>query len=377
MDTPRIAVLGTRGIPNIQGGVEKHCEELYPPLVSKGCKVRLYARKGYVESTPAFYKGVEILPLWAPRKKNLEAITHTLAGLIHVGLHRKEFDIVHIHAIGPSLLVPLARLLGLKVVVTNHGPDYDRQKWGKFAKSMLKLSEKIGAKFATSVIAVSHHIRESVFDKCGARAVYIPNGVEIPEKLAPGPFLQKYGLEKNRYILAVGRLVPEKGFHDLLEAYAGIDTSWKLAIAGDADHQDDYSRDLKAVAAGIPGVIMTGFIKGDPLRELYSNAGLFVLPSYHEGLPIAALEAMSYGVPTLLSDIPANMELARECETFPPKEPKRLAAAIESFLENPEAFFDEKTANARRERLQSEFNWDRISERTLNLYEEILSRPSA
>lgn len=364
----RIAVIGLRGIPEVQGGVERHCQLLYPRLVRAGHKVTIIGRSPYIAKTPYAFEGVQVVPVWSPRKKSLEAIVHTFLALIWVWLHKKDFDLIHIHAIGPALLAPLARLTGLKVVVTNHGPDYDRQKWGRVAKWVLRTGEKLGARFAHSMITVSRTIRELMRDKHAIAAEYIPNGVVLPEKIPSGPVLEKFGLTKGRYILAVGRLVPEKGFHDLIEAFSRIDCDWKLALVGDADHEDAYSLGLKAKAKNTAGVVMTGFQKGAALGELYSNAGLFVLPSSHEGLPIVGLEAMSYELPMILSDIPANREIAEPQELFPVGDVTALAAKIKSFLDTPELLSSEEALTRKRERLDQEFNWDRIAEQTAQVY---------
>lgn len=367
----RIAVLGLRGFPGVQGGVEKHCQELYPRLTRYNCEITVLARKGYVEENPYVYRGVKIIPLWAPRMKALEAICHTIVGLGWLAGHRREYDVVHLHAIGPSLLTPLARWLGFRVLVTNHGPDYDRQKWGALARSMLRLGEFLGTRYAHRVIAVSKHIKAQLWTKYGKAAQYIPNGVNIPEKVSTRQALNDFGLEPGRYILAVGRLVPEKGFHDLLEAFAEIGSGWKLAIVGHADHQGRYSKTLIQRAKQINNVVMTGFQKGRGLAELYSNAGLFVLPSYHEGLPIVALEAMSYNLPILLSDIPANQEVAFSGETFPLGNKEVLVRKLQAFLDNPSAIASPQLLREKAAHLKTEFNWDVIAQQTFILYQTV------
>ncbi len=366
----RVAVVGTRGFPNVQGGVERHCEELYPRLVKLGCSVRVYARKCYIGNERRNYKGVEIYPLWAPQKKSIEAVVHTFLAVLHAGLNRKNFDIVHIHAIGPSLLTPLARMFGFKVIVTNHGPDYDRQKWGFFAKTFLRLGEYAGSCFATRIISVSKHIKKTIEQRYNRQSLYIPNGVTIQPHTRPGTVMNKYGLKKGGYILAVGRLVPEKGFHDLLDAFAGIDTNWKLVIAGGADHEDDYSRGLREKAGKDSRVVLTGFITGPALSEVYSNAGFLVLPSYHEGLPITILEAMSYGLPVLASRIPANMELLTNEEwSFPAGD---IASMKEKMSEFIHASLGKDLASVNKKRIQEEFNWDNIAKETMKVYNSVL-----
>jgi glycosyltransferase involved in cell wall biosynthesis len=282
----------------------------------------------------------------------------------------EKYDIVHIHAIGPSLLVPLARVLGLKVVVTNHGHDYARQKWGAFAKAVLKLGEKFGTRFASSVIAVSRPIQRALKERYGRDSQYIPNGIVIPEKIPPGNALAQYGLHPGRYVLAVGRLVPEKGLHDLVKVFNGLSTDWNLVIAGDADHEDDYSLSLKKLSSSNPKIVMTGFIKGDTLGEIFSNAGIFVLPSYHEGLPIVLLEAMSYDLPCLVSGIPANLEIVSdERSVFAPGDVGALSDKLRQGISSSGRKDD--TAKNRR-RLEEEFSWDLIAEKVLRVYEAVI-----
>jgi len=364
-------VLGLRGIPDVQGGVEKHCQELYPRLAKNGYAITVLARKGYVPKKPYEYKKIRVIPLWAPKKKNLEAILHTTHGLLWLVRHHRDYDILHIQGIGPSLLAYFVRKLGFCLVVTNHGPEYNRQKWGMIAKKMLRLGERIGARHAYLVIAVSKHIKNLLFENYESVAAYIPNGANLPERVPAGITLSKFGLESGRYFLAVGRLVPEKGFHDLLDAYVKLDTDWKLVIVGDADHKDKYSFNLKKKAEQINGVVMTGFQKGKALSELYSNAGLFVLPSYHEGLPIVALEAMSYKLPMLLSGIPANKELALPEETFPAGNVEILSQKLQSVIESPSSLNSPQIIAQKKRRLETEFNWDVIAHQTADLYQAV------
>ena len=366
----RIAVLGTRGIPEVMGGVETHCQALYPRLVAKGHSVTLFARKGYVaDGAPATYHGVEVIPLWTPRRKSLEAICHTAYGVLWIACHRRRFDLVHIHAIGPALLIPLAKLIGLRVVMTHHGADYDRKKWGPLAKWVLRQGEKVGCRFASAVITVSRHIKTCIKELYGTNGQFIPNGVPVPIRLHAGTTLMRYGLEPSRYILAMGRLVPEKGFHDLLSAFGGIETDWKLIIAGAADHEDDYSRGLLRQAQSDRRVVMAGFVKGKELAELLSCAALFVLPSYHEGLPIAVLEAMSYGLPLLTSDIPANKELAPAEVTFPVGDIAALRDKLTAFVACP------WNGDAGRDLVSREYDWDVIADSTEKVYLSVMPQP--
>ncbi|WP_369683315.1 glycosyltransferase, partial [uncultured Muribaculum sp.] len=235
----KIYVLGTRGIPYVAGGVETHCERLYPRLAAMGMDVTVVRRRCYVAPRNE-YRGVRLIDVYAPRIKSLEAICHTLLGVVKAGIDRA--DVVHLHAVGPSLLVPLARLLGMKVVVTNHGHDYEREKWGRAARAVLRMGERVGVRFANEVIAISQPIADVLESKYGRGDVtVIPNGVEPACVTEGDDYLKSIGVERGRYVLAVGRLVKEKGFHDLIKAFGKIRTKgFRLVIAGDADHRDDY-----------------------------------------------------------------------------------------------------------------------------------------
>ena len=312
----KIVVTGTRGIPNIMGGVETHCEELFPRLARRGYDVTIIRRSNYVEDDLKVWKGVTLATIASPKKKSLEAIVHTFRAIKEA--KRMGADVVHIHAIGPALLAPYAKMLGMKVVFTHHGPDYDRDKWGLTAKTMLKLGERMGCLFADDVIVISNVIKDLIARKYGrTKNVHlIYNGVSHPEICDYPEYFEELGIEKGRYILGMCRFVPEKNLHHLVEACSRIDMKGcKLVLAGDTDFEDDYSRGLKEMARK-NGVVLTGFIKGRKLHSLLTNCRCYCLPSSHEGLPIALLEAMSYGVKTVVSDIPANMEVGLDKEDY-------------------------------------------------------------
>lgn len=355
----KILVTGTRGIPDIQGGVETHCQELYPRLAAMGHDITVVCRSPYVGAGhPDSYKGVHLVTLKAPHKKSFEAIVHTWRA---VRLARKmKADIIHIHAIGPALLAPVARLMGLKVVTTNHGPDYDRQKWGRMAKLMLRTGERAGTKASNQVIVISTVIADILERDYGRKdANLIYNGVNPPQRTADTDYIKSLGLEPGRYIVALGRFVKEKGFHDLMKAWKQLSGDWKLAIAGDADHEDAYSLDLKH-QANEARVVLTGFIKGKRLNQLMSHAALFAMPSYHEGLPIALLEAMSYGLDVAVSDIPANrLPILEKSDFFPVGDAAALAKLLEAKLSK---------APKRRAYDLSAYDWDRIACQTEAVY---------
>lgn len=304
-----VIFLGLRGFPNVQGGVETHVQNLCTSLAALGCDVEVIVRPRYQSSNiGSTWQGIRFKRIWAPRSKSLESIVHTFLGILYAAVKRP--DILHIHAIGPALLTPLARVLGLKVVVTHHGPDYDRQKWGRAARTTLRLGEQFGMKFANRRIAISGVIAALVREKYACDSVLIPNGVNLPDLPKSFSTLDRFCLETGKYVLLVGRMVPEKRHHDLIAAFIHASVNgWKLVLVGAPDHPNSYSQSITTLAAGTEGVVCTGFQSGTDLSELYANAGVFVLPSSHEGLPIAILEALSYGLPVIASDIPANAEI--------------------------------------------------------------------
>ena len=356
----KIVVTGTRGIPNVMGGVETHCEELFPRLARRGFDVTVIRRKSYVNDGLKEWRGVRLVDVESPKKKSFEAIIHTFRAINEA--KRSGADILHIHAIGPALLVPYAKMLGMKVAFTHHGPDYDRDKWGTAAKTMLKLGERFGCLFADDVIVISTVIRNLIKRKYGRteRVHLIYNGVSQPEICDYPEYFQELGIEKGKYILGMCRFVPEKNLHHLVEAFARTDAKdCKLVLAGDTDFEDDYSRRLKETARK-NGVILTGFVKGRKLHSLLTNCRCYCLPSSHEGLPIALLEAMSYRVPVIVSDIPANLEvgLSPDCY-FPCGDVDALAAKLGDILAQPTRHVDYD---------MGKYDWDKIADQTAAVY---------
>ena len=360
----KIIVTGTRGIPGIQGGVETHCEELFPRVADQNHEIIVVRRPqfkqpGFEETT---YKGVTIKDLRSLSGKYMEALMHTISAVCYA--RSINADIVHIHAIGPALAAPLARMLGMKVVVTHHGPDYDRQKWGKFSKRVLKTGERLGAKYANRVIVISKHIEDMLQTKyrVGDKLCLIHNGVKLSAP-SVGNFVDSLGLEPQKYILAVGRFVEEKGFDLLINAFSKADHGdLKLVIAGDADHPDQYSEKLKKMATE-NGVILTGFIQKEQLAQLYAATRLFVLPSYHEGLPISLLEAMNCHCDVLVSDIPANKEVGLVSEDyFRCGDEESLISCLK--IKMSEVFRPRKYN-------MDKYDWEFIAEKTKEVYDDL------
>jgi glycosyltransferase involved in cell wall biosynthesis len=316
----KICAIGLRGIPDVMGGIESHCQQLYPKMVRQGAEVTVLARSPYVSQKRYNYEGVEVISVWALRHKLLETFLHTFIAILYARLFVRP-DIVHLHAIGPALFTPFARLLGMKVMVTHHGADYDRQKWSPLAKKVLKLGEKMGVKYGNAVLVVGRTLTEQLklrFPNESDKVQYVPNGMlpKFAEDVSDSFLPEDLYLQPYNYVLAVGRLVPEKGFHDLVQAYNKAGIAERLVIVGDADHVDEYASTL--LANGNEKVIFAGRRSGNELHALFKYATLFVLPSYHEGLPIVALEAISAGTPVILSDIFPNKDIEAKNDSYFP-----------------------------------------------------------
>ena len=366
----KIVVTGTRGIPNIMGGVETHCEELFPRIAKRGFDVTVIRRTNYVKDDLKEWNCVKLVNIDSPKKKSFEAIIHTFRAINEA--KRLKADILHIHAIGPALLVPYAKILGMKVVFTHHGPDYDRDKCGFAAKTMLKLGERMGCMFADEVIVISDVIRNLIKRKYNrtSHVHLIYNGVSQPEICDYPEYFNELGIEKGKYILGMCRFVPEKNLHHLVEAFTKIKNrdgaeDIKLVLAGDTDFEDDYSRNLKEMARK-NGVVLTGFIKGKKLHSLLTNCRAYCLPSSHEGLPIALLEAMSYGVKVIVSDIPANKEVGLpESDYFPVGNVDALEEKLKAVIGQPLQHIDYD---------MKKYDWEKIADQIKDVYSELANK---
>lgn len=367
----RVMMLGLRGFPDVQGGIEKHAENLCPLLAGMGCDVEVIVRSPYQpHATGEVWKGVRFRPIWSPRSQKLETFVHSFLGVVYAAIRRP--DILHIQAIGPALMTPLARLLGLRVIVTHHGPDYDRQKWGRLARFVLRMGEHVGMRYSNKRVAISNVILKLVQAKHRVACALIPNGVVPPLLPETRGVLEEFGLERGRYVLMVGRLVQEKRHLDLIDAFAqaGI-PGWKLVLVGAADHSNEYTELLHRTAQATSGVVMTGFQTGVALQELYAHAGFFVLPSSHEGLPIALLEALSYGLPVIASNIPANLEVAlAHRHYFPLGNIEALASALREFSQQP---CDEAARALVRESVSRKYDWKAVAVMTMQVYQDAIA----
>jgi glycosyltransferase involved in cell wall biosynthesis len=362
-------VLGVRGIPNIQGGIETHAEQLYPRLAKLGCNVEVLVRAPFVASGRRSFGAIQLRRIWCPRQPGLEALVHSVLGALYAAVARP--DILHIHAIGPAIVTPIARLFGLRVVVTNHGPDYDRDKWGRTARWVLRTGERVGTRYAHARIAVSKVIADLVRTKYGCESELIRNGVVPAQWQHATDQVERFGLVPGRYFLQVSRIVPEKRQLDLIRAFVlARPVGWRLALVGEIT-ADSYSKRVES-AAHASGVVLTGYSSGSTLEQLYSHAGAFVLPSSHEGLPIAMLEALSYGLPALASDIPANREIGLDNSSYFPL--GDLAALAEGLKRLAQSSQGTKSQATRKPWLIDDYNWDKIAQQTFAVYRKVTNQ---
>jgi len=332
-----VMVVGLRGLVGVQGGIETHARMLYPRLARLGCEIEVLHRSRYYRPAERRrrWHGLTLTYVWSPVTPGLETAVHTFLCVLYAAIRRP--DILHLHAVGPGFLAPLARLFGLRVVLTHHGADYDREKWGRLAKGLLRAGERFGVRFASRSIAVSPAIQQEIEMRFGIDVTMIPNGAPHARHMRAGDTLARFELTKRRYVLCVARIDPTKRQLDLVAAFERARLrGWKLAIVGGAAPNDAYLTSIENRARSNPDIVLTGYQDGAALRELYSNAGLFVLPSSLEGHPIAVLEAASYGVPILASAIPANLfvPLPRD-RFFPVGDTARLATLLRAAAAEP------------------------------------------
>jgi glycosyltransferase involved in cell wall biosynthesis len=361
-----VAVLGLRGFPNVQGGIETHAEHLYPIVSKMGCEVICITRSPYHNMSE--WEGVRFVPLWTLKSKYFEAILHSFVGALWAAFRRPR--ILHVHGVGPSLVVPLVRLFGIKVVVTHHGPDYDREKWNAIAKAVLRLGESWGMRFANERIVISPVIDDMIRSRYGLESNLIPNGVDLPDMSADDEAVERFGLARNRYVVLVSRFVPEKRHLDLIRAFEKLNLDgMKLVLVGDADHPDSYTRSLKEAASRNPDVVLTGFLQGEALAAVFKNARVFVLPSSHEGLPISLLEALSFGLPCLASDIPANLSVGLDKKHyFKLGDVDQLASKLQSIIATP---WSDEDRESIRKWVAETYDWTRIARQTVEVYEKL------
>ena len=372
----RIAMIGHKRIPSREGGVEIVVEELATRMAALGHDVTCYNRGGknvldkkVKVYTQKSYKGVKLKKCFTIDKKGLAAMTSSFFGTLKI-LFSKA-DVVHYHAEGPCAMIPLIKFFTKKrIIATIHGLDWQRAKWGTgFASKYIKFGEKMAAKYADEIIVLSKNVQDYFKNTYNRETNFIPNGVSKPKILAANIINKKYNLKKDDYFLFLGRIVPEKGVHYLIDAYNQINTKKKLVISGGASDTDKYYLELKEKSKNNKNIIFTGFVKGEELEELYSNAYVYVLPSDLEGMPLSLLEAMSYGNCCLTSDIPECATVMEDKGvTFKKSNIKNLKKVLQELSNQKEKVTKYKKES--QDYILKKYNWNEIVNETLTLYKK-------
>lgn len=372
----KIAMLGHKRIPSREGGIEIVVEELATRMLEQGHEVTCYNRRGHHISGKKFsdgsdklveYKGIKLKSVLTIEKKGLAAMSSSFFAAVSAALGK--YDVVHFHAEGPCAMLWLPKLFGKKCIATVHGLDHQRAKWGKFAKAYIMLGEKVAVKFADEIIVLSQNVQNYFKETYGIETKFIPNGVNRPEKIEPRLITEKYGLYGDDFICFLARLVPEKGVAYLIDAFKQVKTKKKLVIAGGSSDTDAFMQDLIKRAEGDNRIIFTGFVQGQILEELYSNAYLYTLPSDLEGMPLSLLEAMSYGNCCLVSDIAECVEVVEDKSViFKKGDVEDLRNELQELCDNPEIVQRYKLKAS--DFICNKYNWDDVVKQTLMLYKK-------
>lgn len=367
-------MIGLRGIPATHGGVERAVEHLSVELAERGHAVTVYGRTAYADTRLEHYRGVDLRHLPQVDTKHLEAASHTLIAVLDA-LRSRSFDVLHIHASGPALFSLLPRLVGTPTVVTVHAEDWRREKWGRLAQRALRVGLRVAATVPDRTIVVSQELRRQLNEAYGAETVHIPNGIDPQEFVEATPV---EGLEPGRFLLFLGRLVPEKQVHTLLRAFARTDVDRRLVIAGPGTHTSGYVREVKALAAADPRVTLLGPVYGAQKAWLLRNAEALVQPSTLEGMPIVLLEAAACTCPCLVSDIPEHMEVVRSgasvhALTFRVGDEADLARALEGVVAGEARIH----GRALHDIVLDSYRWAGIAERTEVVYREAIAARGA
>ncbi|MFA6369859.1 MAG: glycosyltransferase family 4 protein [Patescibacteria group bacterium] len=369
----KIAFIGQKGIPTKTGGVERYVENLAVNMVKAGHEVTVYSRSSYNTEKLKEWNGIRIITTPTIASKNLDAIISTFFACLD--LIRRRYDIIHIQSIGPGSLLWLAKLLKprTRVVFTFHCQDYYHKKWGRFAKWYLKFGEAVGNRLGDKVFTVSKSLAQYAKDNYGADALCIPSSAQV-SPLAPADEITKnWGLTKDSYLVSIGRLIRHKGIHYLIKAYKELKTDKKLVIVGDGSFTDDYVNELKSLAADNENIIFTGNQTGQTLKELYSNAAIFIQPSESEGLSFALIEAMSYARPCVVSNIDSNREgLSTAGVYFEDRNYQDLRDKLQTLLNEPTRLA--AFGNAALERVKKEYEAGKITQDMLTAYQEVLNK---
>ncbi|MFI9553899.1 glycosyltransferase family 4 protein [Nonomuraea endophytica] len=365
-----IAMIGQRGLPPTYGGIEHHVAHLGRRLVARGHQVTVFCRTNYVPERLPSFDGVRLRHLPTLGTKHLDAIVHSVLSTLAAMGERPH--ILHYHALGPGLCAPLPRYLsGARVVQTVHGHDDRGPKWGSGARSVLRLARWMSERVPHAVVAVSKLSAEEYGKARPGATAYIPNGVEPPGPRPATSLVQDLGLRPGRYVLFVGRLIPDKAVDVLIKAFRALPHDMDLAIVGGSAFTGDHVSSLHALAAGDKRVRMIGYAYGERLEALYAHAAAYVQPSWTEGMPLTVLEAMSHGLPVVLSEIRGHLDLLTANATFPAGDVEALSKRLAHVLDNLAA--ERSMAEWRREGLFREHSWDVAAARHETLYRSLVA----
>ena len=369
----RIAMMGHKRVPSREGGIEIVVEELCTRMIKDGNKVTCYNRSGHHVSGSQYdtdkiseYKGIRIKSVPTIEKKGLAAVTSSFFAALFCAFGR--YDVVHIHAEGPAFFSWIPKITGKKVIVTIHGLDWARAKWKNgFGAKFIRQGEKNAVKFADEIIVLSKSVQDYFKETYGRQTYFIPNGVNKPEIKMANQIVEKYGIEKDSYILFLGRLVPEKGIQYLIEAFKQVHTDKKLVIAGGSSDTQSFTEELKNLAKNDDRIIFTGFVQAQILEELYSNAYIYTLPSDLEGMPLSLLEAMSYGNCCIVSDIPECTDVVEDkALIFKKSDVEDLRRTLQIACDSPEKV--QQFKNQATEFICNKYNWNDVVKQTEKLY---------
>ena len=369
----KIAMLGHKRVPSNEGGVEVVVEALSAGMAALGHGVTCYNRAGHHVSgaehelsAGSVYRGIRLITVPTVERKGYAAVISSFFAALRSAFGK--YDVVHIHAEGPAFFSFLPKLLGKRVIVTVHGLDWQREKWnGGIASKFIHLGERSAVRFADEIIVLSENVRQYFLDTYGRATRFVPNGVSAPTLESPRLIGEKWGLQKDSYILYLGRIVPEKGETYLIEAFKRVKTDKKLVIAGGSSDTERYLKELQTLAAEDDRILFTGFVQGKLRDELYSNAYVYTLPSDLEGMPLSLLEAMSYGNCCLVSDIPECTEVVEDkAVRFRKSNVEDLWQKLQTLCDHPEMVEDYKQ-NAS-QFILNKYGWDDVVEKTLRLY---------
>ena len=360
-------MIGLKGIP-FPAGIENFTEQVATRLVERGHRVTVYVRP-YVRVGDE-YRGARIRHLPSINTKHLDAVSHTLLATLDVLF--ADLDVVHYHALGPSVFSLLPRLCGVPTVVHVHGLDWQRAKWSFWASRCLRAAEYSAVFFPHRTVTISRTLQRYFVDKYRRSVEYIPTGVSAGEYREPRE-IRTWGLGREDYVLFLARLVPEKGAHYLLDAFRQLpDTKGKrLVIAGGASHSADYEQGLARFRG--PDVIFTGEVTGRIVQELFANAYAYVLPSDVEGLPVSLLEALSHGRCAVASDIDPNVEALGGCGlTFRAGDVGDLRDKLQYVLDTPD--FVARCAASGVARVRTDYSWEHVVDQLEHLYASVAVR---